>query len=172
MSSGAKRMIWIGPEGKSAFVCPVGIFVDCSAYTHQIGAAFCEQRFCLRKCCNPSGQKDGNVDCLFHRNGQVPEIPGFAVARTHIAIHAAGEVQQIHTALFKNPAGFHTICNRTASDRIVTAAQPYGDGKCGANRIPNGLNNFQVESGAGFHRLGTVCVRSLVGKGEKNWLSR
>ena len=107
----------------------MGIFKDCPAHANEIGTALLQKGLSLSWGGNPSRQKDGEVNRLLHRNRQIPEITGFPVTGADKAVHAAGEMDQIHAAVLQQPTGLHTVFNGTSSHRIVTATQPQGNGK-------------------------------------------
>lgn len=146
----------------------MGIFKDCPAHADEVGTALLQKGLGLNRGGNPSCQKDGEVNRLLHRNRQIPEITGFPVTGADKAVHAAGEMEQIHAAVLQQPTGLHTVLHGTPSGLIVTAAQPQGNGKVIPHSLPNCLDDFPMEAYAVFHRLRAVRIGSLVGqRGEK-----
>ena len=65
------------------------------------------------------------MDRLLHGNRQIPKIPGLPVSGADKAVHAAGEMEQIHAAVLQQP----TVLHGASTGLIVTAAQPQGNGK-------------------------------------------
>lgn len=141
-----------GDEHEAEYsVCPVGIFEDCPAYADEIGTALLQKGLGLDRGGNPSSQKNGKVNRLLNRSRHVLEIAGFCVTGANIAHHAAGKMEQIHAAVFQQPAGLYTVLGCTPSGHIVTAAQPQGNGKVLAQSLPYRTDDFSMEADAVFH---------------------
>ena len=66
---------------------------------------------------------------MLHRNRQIPEIPGFPVTGASKAVHAASEMEEIHTAVLQQLTGLHTVLGGTPSGFIVTAPSRRAMGK-------------------------------------------
>lgn len=99
----------------------MGIFEDCPAHADEISTVFLQKGFSLDKSGNPSCQKDRELNRLLHGDRQISEIPRFPVTGAEKSIHATSEMEQIHTALFQQPTGLHTICDSTSTFLIVAA---------------------------------------------------
>ena len=129
----------------------MGIFKDCPARADEIGTALLQKGLGLRWGGDPSCQKNGEVNRLLYRNRQIPEITGFPVSGAEKAVHAAGEMEQIHAAVLQQPAGLHTVLGGTPSGLIVTAPQPQRNGKVIPHSLSYRPDDLPMEADAVFH---------------------
>lgn len=129
----------------------MGIFEHCPAHADKVGTALLQKGFSLSWGGNPSGQENGNVHSLFHRNRQILKIPGFPVTGADKAVHTAGEMEQIYAAVLQQPTGLHAVFSGTSSGLIVTAAQPQRNGKVLPHSLSYRPDDFPMEADAVFH---------------------